>query len=105
MISQGQFEQLPMFMTAKELGKTHMGDLIFHEGGSRSLLNKKYKQSEASGLASDIQKNGIQQPVSIFHDDNGNKTLIDGHHRLSVAKKMGPNTLIPVQHLDKNDEW
>jgi hypothetical protein len=100
MLSNSQFEQLPMFMTAGELQKHELGDLIFHEGGPRSLLNKKYKQAQSSGLASKIEKSGVQEPVHLYHNVDRTKTLIDGHHRLAVALRMGKNTLLPVEHHD-----
>jgi len=87
-------------MTAGELGKHEMGDLVFHEGGPRSLMNKKYREAQASGLADKIQQQGVKEPVHLWHNTNGTKTLIDGHHRLAVAQRLGKNTLLPVEHHD-----
>ena len=44
---------------------------------------------ELDNLATSMQQIGLQHPISIFRDENGNVHLITGLHRLEAAKKLG----------------
>lgn len=56
-----------------ELIKTH----------NPTLSNKQYKK-----LVDDIRKNGITETIK-YVEHNGNKYVVDGHHRLRAAKELG----------------
>jgi hypothetical protein len=48
---------------------------------------------EFKDLADDIKKNGLQVPVTLFTDDNGNRSLLDGRHRLDALELAGRDNL------------
>ena len=52
---------------------------------------------EMEKLADDIKMNGIQEPVK-YIEVNGIKYIVDGHHRVRVAKEIGL-TEIPVEEV------
>ena len=68
------------------------------KGNDKKLLKLKYKEAEKDGLLDDILKNGIKHPIEIKIDDNGNQTLIKGHHRLAIALKHFPKRLIKIKY-------
>jgi hypothetical protein len=68
------------------------------KGNDKKLLKLKYKEAEKDGLLDDILKNGIKHPIEIKIDDNGNQTLIKGHHRLAIALKHFPKRLIQINY-------
>lgn len=91
--------QLAMFMTARELYKLPMMD----EPGYHSkeqMIKEKLEESKHSGLHEKIRKQGVQKPVKVFNDDDG-QYLWDGHHRVVSAKKINSNMLVPVEHFDE----
>ena len=103
-LSSGQFhEQLPMFMTAHEIDKHEKGDrgLFAHSDESDATLHaRKFDEAKQSGLASNLSKEGVKEPLTIWHDADGSKTLTDGHHRLAVMLQHNPHQFLPVQHED-----
>jgi ParB-like chromosome segregation protein Spo0J len=48
---------------------------------------------EFKDLTDDIKKNGLQVPVTLFADDNGNRSLLDGRHRLDALELAGRDNL------------
>lgn len=64
-------------------------------------LQKTAEVAYSKGLGGDIKKNWIKSPLTIWHQD-GNSTLADGHHRLSVALLEDPDRPIPVRHQERN---
>jgi ParB-like chromosome segregation protein Spo0J len=48
------------------------------------------------GLHSSISKNGITEPLEVHVDGEGNKTMLNGHHRYIAAKNLGL-THVPVR--------
>jgi hypothetical protein len=66
-----------------ELADVHAQDL--RHGGPRGYVNH---------LKADIQKNGIQKPLTV----RGGNVLLDGHHRGVAAMELGlPG--VPVRHI------
>ena len=59
---------------------------------------KTLSNSEFKRLIDDIKKNGIQQPVK-YIEYNGKKYIVDGHHRILAAKKLGLNE-VPVEKVE-----
>jgi hypothetical protein len=75
------------------------------KGNDSELLKLKYQEAEKDGLLKDILKNGIKNPIEIKIDDNGNQTLIKGHHRLAIALKHFPKRLIQINYTKENNTW
>ena len=93
-------QQLAMYMTPRELSRHEMGDAHFTGEKPHEIMQRKLQEATKSGLADKIRSQGVQEPVHLYHNENGSSTLTDGHHRLAVAQTMGKNTLIPVEHHD-----
>lgn len=59
-----------------------------------------YRTNEQiSSLANNIMANGIESPIEISIDENGNRELYNGNHRLLVAEKLGLKE-VPVIYRD-----
>jgi len=115
-LSGPQFEQLPMFMTAKEIKSKysphpddylHPDDNADKEETDRELWDRKLRQSslknkkfltEGKTLRAHIRDHGVQKPVTL---DPDTKTVMGGHHRIAVAAKEWPKDFIPVVYSDK----
>ena len=93
-------QQLAMYMTPRELSRHEMGDAYLTSEEPHEIMQRKLQEATKSGLADKIRSQGVQEPVHLYHNENGSSTLTDGHHRLAVAQTMGKNTLIPVEHHD-----
>ena len=48
-------------------------------------------------LMQDIKENGIKEPIKIIEYE-GSRYVVDGHHRLIVAKKLGIRS-VPVEEV------
>lgn len=64
----------------------------------KDLVEHKLGASIHSGLLKDIEKQGVQKPVQVSHEDE-EPHLYDGHHRVVSAYNVNPNMLIPVEHI------
>ena len=60
---------------------------------SQTLSNNKM-----NALINDIRANGIQEPIS-YIEYNGQMYVVDGHHRLSAAKRLGL-TEVPIREVE-----
>jgi ParB-like chromosome segregation protein Spo0J len=49
-------------------------------------------------LRDSIDKDGIQEPIK-YVEYNGSKYVVDGHHRLEIAKERGMES-VPAQKVD-----
>lgn len=62
-----------------------------------------YRDTEKiSGLDDSIKQNGVQEPILIATDRNGNLEIYDGHHRLEIAKKYGIEK-VPIKYIGSSD--
>lgn len=132
-LSGGQFQQLPMFMPAGELrdqvtpgdikntDPDHLTKLGIHT--SADFWDRKVSESRAPGtelgahrdgtprdptrpsLANSVAASGVREPVSVWHEEDGSRTLWDGHHRVASAHHADPSQLVPVQHLAPETNW
>jgi hypothetical protein len=106
--SEGQWEQLAMYMTAPEIKNkysVHVEEMedsnVTDEG---TLWNKKLKESrQRSGNPKSryeiFKKEGVQSPVEIgYSRDYPEGYIGEGHHRVASMEKIDPNKLIPVTH-------
>ena len=60
---------------------------------SQTLSNNKL-----NALMDDIKVNGIQEPIK-YVEYNGQKYVVDGHHRLLAAKRLGL-TEVPIERVE-----
>ena len=88
--------QLALYMTAKELNNIPMGDAPGYASHDQ-LVNEKLSESKREGLYDSIKHEGVQDPVHVHNDDEG-QYLWDGHHRVVSAHDINPSMLIPVEH-------
>jgi hypothetical protein len=105
-----QWEQLPMFMSANEILNTHtLGDQdVEHHESREDVLTRKLDEAYEDDhglydgdLASDIRKNGVEKPLDLYREADGENILHDGHHRLAVQYDWNPDDVsIPVTHRD-----
>jgi ParB-like chromosome segregation protein Spo0J len=49
-------------------------------------------------LTDDIAENGIREPIK-YVEHNGVKHVVDGHHRLRVARNLGMDE-VPVERVE-----
>jgi hypothetical protein len=100
-LNPAQFHQLSMFEEAGDLVRhTKLGD---QNGGSKStLMHRKYRDAQRSGLAESVARKGVQEPVRLEWSaaERRKPWLIDGHRRVASALAQGPHTLVPVTHED-----
>jgi len=99
-------QQLAMFMTPREIAsKAEFSDSHFY-GGMRQMSDVKNYENKASGLDEAIKKEGVKQPLHIFHQsqaEGGKMEVVDGHHRFVAAMQHHPDRLLPVAHGDDAD--
>ena len=55
-------------------------------------------KNEMNSLMNDIKTNGIQEPIK-YVEYNGQRYVVDGHHRLLAAKKLGL-TEVPIERVE-----
>ena len=65
------------------------------------LKKWKLSESEQSGLKSDIEANGVQEPVQLGRFNRGHSDAYDlllaGHHRVYSAEAVDPDMMVPVK--------
>lgn len=120
-----QFQQLSMFMTARDIQTTVTpGDLFSHMDRDRAALwDRKSRESDdtdsptndrlrldyngdwrskndddSKTLTESIAKHGVNHPVEVLHERNGESYLTEGHHRVAAAASISPDYLLPVIH-------
>lgn len=64
---------------------------------------KSFNWDDLEGLAESIHHNGLLQPITVRHSDNGKYELISGERRLRACKMAGLSA-IPSIIIDINDE-
>ncbi|WP_187619885.1 ParB/RepB/Spo0J family partition protein [Paraburkholderia sp. UCT2] len=55
-------------------------------------------KNQMRALLADIRENGVQKPIKVV-EHNGNKYIVDGHHRYFAAQKLGIEDL-PVKKVE-----
>lgn len=58
-------------------------------------------QEQISKLTEDIKRNGIVKPIEVKINNDGSIEVVDGNHRLSIAKEIGLKE-IPVKYVNDN---
>lgn len=112
--SEGQWEQLAMYMTAPEIKNkydVHWEEIEAADAKDDSdLWDTKLKESKMrfgqtnSGSKKPsryetFKKEGVQNPVEIGYSKEYPKGYIgEGHHRVASMEKINPNALLPVTH-------
>ncbi|WP_169753164.1 hemagglutinin repeat-containing protein, partial [Campylobacter mucosalis] len=80
----------------KSIKKLHPLDLI-------TTHDLTLSKNQYSKLRNDIKENGIKESIK-YVEYNGNKYVVDGHHRLQVAKDLGikeiPTEKVNLPYLD-----
>ena len=54
-------------------------------------------RNRMNALVRDIKANGMQQPIQ-FVEHNGTRYVVNGHHRLAAAKRLGLKE-VPVEEV------
>lgn len=89
--------------TAKFVDATNdMAKMAKHTGIITSNLNPTHmptlSKKKYSELLDDIRKNGIKEPIK-YVEHNGEKYVVDGHHRLKAAKELGIKN-VPAEKVE-----
>ena len=107
----GHGEQLPMFMTPKEIGGMmsadfggHMRDVpermrssYQHSADTEALRGHTVGRSKLDRISDEVKaEGGVHTPVKVSHLESGVAMFSDGHHRAVSA--MEQNKLLPVEH-------
>jgi len=108
MIKGQQFEQLPMFMTGKEIKEQYTPadyDPNYGEfADEKEFWDSKLDEANQSGLTQSIKEEGVKTPVILNLDG---KTIDNGHHRVAATTASpDDDKYIPVIHAeDQNDSY
>ena len=126
-LSAAQFQQLPMFMTAREIRDQYQG----HDGSRRrfaglsggeiqmfkgrhetedEMFRRKVSEAEerwdhgGDYLAAHVRKHGVTHAISLQDDPTivgslGKPQILGGHHRVAVMHADRPDELMPVAHF------
>lgn len=101
-----QFFQLDMWKPARELvhdtipGDANPGDSIpklWNARRASNTIGTMLKEKNAVSPES-VAKEGVREPVRVYHPNASDTILQDGHHRAIAAYDHNPNTLVPVDH-------
>ena len=112
-----QFEQLPMFMSAREIRGQYQAldaDRKEHEYNDNELFDRKYDEAENNydhapnehrSLKDALLQDGVRNPISLQADANkvglgGKPQILGGHHRVAVMYEHKPDSLMPVAHFN-----
>jgi ParB-like chromosome segregation protein Spo0J len=109
--------QLPLFMTAEEVGRLHSADFDMRPMSDvpdrlRSAYAHRAETLKGRGITmletpvdrmgESVAEHGIKDPAKVVHLPTGYTALYDGHHRAIVAMEKG--MLLPVQHYTDSAE-
>ena len=78
--------------------KAKTSDLAPYAGNA-----KKHGEADVSAIAASIEQFGFNDPIGIWHDEDGTPVIVEGHGRLLAAKKLGMEE-VPVIALDHLDD-
>lgn len=99
-----QFQQLDMLRPARDLVDPRKTIPTTFRNAVRDpeRLKGQWDRTlqEAKPIQASIREHGIQSPVEL-RDSHlpGVDSIVDGHHRTSVAHDIGPDYLVPVKHF------
>jgi len=120
-----QFEQLPMFMSAREIMRKY--EPLGHDKemdrapleSNKTLWSRKLDYAKSWGFPEELKRDGVQEPVELglhaghhywTHNEDGeiNKSpyvtkkpeIMSGHHRVISMMYAAPDTYMPVTHED-----
>lgn len=130
-MSSDQFDQLQMFMTARQLRtEVRPGDALdteryglSHTEGARRVAEARmwadkesenavpgtsvsahhahhphFDRSQGPSMEASVRREGVREPVGIFHGDSYGAMLGEGHHRVAAAFRVNPSMEVPVEH-------
>ena len=83
--------------TGRALGKASENIKMLSTERLYPTHRKTYSKKQFEALVDDVAKNGIIEPIKVV-EYKGNKYVVDGHHRLSAAKRVGLKQ-IPVEEV------
>jgi hypothetical protein len=86
---------VPMEETADWLAED-MHPLTSMTRDDLNALGKRNGEYNWSELHDSIAKDGITEPLDVHVDEEGTKTLMNGHHRYMVARDLG-HSHVPVR--------
>ena len=64
---------------------------------------KQHGERDVDAIAESIDQFMFNDPIGIWHDEDGKPVIVEGHGRLLAAKKLGMET-VPVIALDHLDD-
>lgn len=73
-------------------------DLVPYVGNA-----KEHPEWQVEQIANSIDQFGFNDPVGVWHDEDGNTIIVEGHGRVLAAKRLGIRQ-IPVVTLDHLDD-
>ncbi len=76
------------------VGKVPTDDLVPYARNAKVHTNEQVDQ-----IVRSIEEFGFNDPIAVWHNDNGELEIIEGHGRVMAAKKLGLDVL-PVVTLD-----
>jgi hypothetical protein len=103
-----QPQQLAMFMTPREILKDYSpGDASAYGSEGAMWARTRARADEEDdvphgSLTNNIRANGVTEPIELTHSP---RTMADGHHRMSVARDVAPDRLVPVIHHETYDDF
>lgn len=87
--------QDPIYRKAMDIFDVPIDFIFKYREFDRFGDDKIYDDDYLESLTNDIKQNGIKNPIKLYID-GGKALIIEGNHRLYIAKKLGYDT-IPVQ--------
>lgn len=60
---------------------------------------KKHDLEQVDTIVASIEDYGFNDPIAVWHNDQGQMEIVEGHGRVLAAKKMGLE-IVPVIYLD-----
>lgn len=64
---------------------------------------KEHPEWHVGQIVQSIKEFGFNDPIGVWHDEDGNAVIVEGHGRLLAAKELGMDK-VPVVSLDHLDD-
>lgn len=111
-----QFQQLPMFMSAREIQADWAPGETSPITGQvdDTLWTAKADEARQSGLTESIRREGVRDPVTLDFNDphpsgrgSSGPAVYGGHHRIAASAEIDPDRLMPVLHHSNTEaqDW